>query len=110
MKVHVGGSTIVFKKIWIGEVTLKLEFPRIHSLSIQKQAKVKEVVQRGERVWNLHFKTSLLVWEEELLQRIIQRLQGYQIKSYQINRSIDYVMELELQQDSLNLLRLCRMG
>lgn len=81
LRVQSRGSIRFWDQIWIGEVSLKQEFPRLFSLSVQKQAKVQEMWQEvGGGTWNLLFRRPLMfVWEEEEVQNLHQKLQGIQI-------------------------------
>jgi len=57
---------------WIGEVSLKQKFPRLHTLSLNSDSTVCEVVEwvkngNGVRTsWNLRYRRELFVWEKEL--------------------------------------------
>ena len=58
---------LFWQDIWVGEVPLKLKFPRLYELAINKMCSVAEAkrdigaVGGGGRVWRRH----LFAWEEE---------------------------------------------
>jgi len=62
-----GNATLFWQDIWVGEVPLKLKFPRLYELAINKMCSVAEAkrdigaVGAGGRVWRRH----LFSWEEE---------------------------------------------
>ena len=67
---HVVGDdndTFFWHNIWVGEVPLKLKFPRLYELALNKKWSVAEAKRDigadggGERVWRRH----LFVWDEE---------------------------------------------
>lgn len=68
-----------WNQIWLGNTTLKEEFPRLFSLSLQKEAKINEF-QLGNGTWNLLFRRSLYDWEMEEVEVLMQRLQGIVLK------------------------------
>jgi len=65
--VGAGNATFFWHDIWVGEVPLKLKFPRLYELTLNKECSVGEakrdlcVVGGVERVWRHH----LFAWEEE---------------------------------------------
>jgi len=62
-----GNVTLFWQDIWVGEVPLKLKFPRLYELANNKMCSVTEAkrdigaVGGGGRVWRRH----LFSWEEE---------------------------------------------
>jgi len=62
-----GNDTFFWEDIWVGEVPLKLKFPRLYELALNKKCSVAEAkrdigaVGGRERVWRRH----LFAWEEE---------------------------------------------
>ncbi|GAU25119.1 hypothetical protein TSUD_274080 [Trifolium subterraneum] len=64
-----GDTTRFWKDCWVGQVPLCESFPRLFSISLQKEALVSEIRVGGEGVswWEWGWRRSLFVWEEELL-------------------------------------------
>jgi hypothetical protein len=62
-----GNDTLFWQDIWVGEIPLKIKFPRLYELALNKEcsvAKARRVIGAvggGERVWRRH----LFAWEEE---------------------------------------------
>jgi hypothetical protein len=67
-----GASTLFWSSKWIGEVPLAVAFPRLFSLSNQKDCTVANlVVSEGEnRSWNFSWRRTLFQWEEDLVLRL----------------------------------------
>jgi len=65
--VGAGNDTFFWHDIWVGEVPLKLKFPRLYELTLNKECSVAEAkrnlcaVGGVERVWRRH----LIAWDEE---------------------------------------------
>lgn len=57
---------------WFNNISLRNEFPRLFSLSIEKEGLLQIFYQwKGQdNDWNLAFRISLLTWEEEEVQRL----------------------------------------
>ena len=70
LRVGNGKSIKFWKDKWVGELSFEILFPRLYSLSIQKECFVFDVYQiyGGIIKWNLLFRRSLFVWEKELVE------------------------------------------
>ncbi|MCI03482.1 putative non-LTR retroelement reverse transcriptase, partial [Trifolium medium] len=63
-----GMSTSFWGEVWVGDLALKDRFPRLFSISIQKEATVAALRSDTDiGSWNLLWRRRLFVWEEELL-------------------------------------------
>jgi hypothetical protein len=64
-----GGSTRFWRDKWVGDSLLCDRFPRLFSISSQKEAMVNElVVVEGEvMTWNFSWRRRLFVWEDEIV-------------------------------------------
>lgn len=60
----------------MGESCLKINLPRLYSLSIPKEALVKEVVGVKGSTMTLLFRGSIFVGEREQLEELMQLIQG----------------------------------
>lgn len=81
-KVSNGGTTSFWMDRWIGEAPLYNVFPRLFSLSNQKDAKVGEMVlvQEGGRVWNLTWRRNPFIWEGNLIANLMARLENVRFR------------------------------
>jgi len=65
---------------WVGNEALFLTFPRLFSISCQKEAMVGEVwvdrVEGGD--WHFMWRRNLFVWEEGLLQNLRELIDGWE--------------------------------
>ncbi|KAK2415745.1 hypothetical protein QL285_038202 [Trifolium repens] len=68
-KVGDGRSTRFWTTKWIGDVTLAIAFPRLFSLSNQKDSMVSDFIdfEDGRRVWSFMWRRNLFQWEEDLV-------------------------------------------
>jgi hypothetical protein len=66
-KIGNGVTTSFWLENWIGGVTLRDKFPRLFSLSNQKEATISEVVGLGFDRGVLSLRRGLFDWEEELV-------------------------------------------
>jgi hypothetical protein len=67
-----GEITSFWEDVWVGDVALRERFPRLFSISVQKE----EVIARmwngnGMEGWNLRWRRSLFVWELNLLNELL---------------------------------------
>ena len=67
-----------WKDMWLGEASLYLMFPRLFSLSTQKEAKVGDMVmfQVGVAVWNTIWRRHSFLWEVNLIDNLMALLEG----------------------------------
>jgi hypothetical protein len=63
--------------VWIREVSLAEAFPRLFTLSLQREAAISEVsdVNGDQLIWRLVWRRRLFSWEEDLLNDLLGRLQ-----------------------------------
>ncbi|PNX95580.1 F-box family protein [Trifolium pratense] len=68
-----GASTCFWSDLWIGDSLLYVKFPRLFSLSLQKEAKVRELVsvEGGKYNWNFIWRRRLFIWEEESVAQLV---------------------------------------
>jgi len=71
-------STSFWKYRWIAEQSLATSFPRIFSISSQKEAKVRDLwtCQNGEVHWNLGWRRQPFLWERNLIHNLLALLEG----------------------------------
>jgi hypothetical protein len=70
-----GALTFFWEDSWVGNVPLKLQFPRLFSISSQKEAMVADVYTPGlVPSWGLLWRRRLFVWEEDLLANLLNVL------------------------------------
>jgi hypothetical protein len=76
-KVGDGYSTFFWTIKWIGETPLALAFPRLFSLSNEKESMVGDLLSsEGERrSWLLTWRKRLFQWEEENLAHLVNLLE-----------------------------------
>jgi hypothetical protein len=76
-----GLTTSFWNTRWRGGTTLSAKYLRLFTISNQKEAKVAEMGRdRGnESGWNFIWRRRLFVWEEELLNRLLIDLQGFEL-------------------------------
>ncbi|WJX13510.1 hypothetical protein P8452_03894 [Trifolium repens] len=69
-----GNQTKFWYNVWAGSVSLQERFPRLFSISIQKNSTVADlrVLEGGVAHWNLLWRRRLFVWEEELVTEPIE--------------------------------------
>jgi len=64
-----GRDTLFWHDIWVGDIPLRLKFPRLFDLAVNKECTVEEMdrlgweVEVGGRAWE--WRRRLLAWEEE---------------------------------------------
>jgi hypothetical protein len=67
-----GAQTNFWAEKWIGEIPLKDLFPRLFSISRQKEATVAEIWDPGSEdfKWRLLWRRRLFVWEENVVEEL----------------------------------------
>ena len=62
-----GRDTLFWHDTWVGDTSLKLKFPRLFDLSVNKESTVEEMTRLGWEVGGMgwEWRRRLLVWEEE---------------------------------------------
>lgn len=73
-----GRNICFWKDKWLGEEPFLTLFPRLYSLSTQKEAKVGDmmVYQGGLRVWNTTWRRHPFLWEVNLIDNLMALLEG----------------------------------
>jgi hypothetical protein len=74
-----GETTRFWLDHWVGNEALCLTFPRLFSISSQKEAMVGEVWEDGDS--NLTWRRSLFVWEEGLVHILLDELEGQEVSA-----------------------------
>ncbi|KAK2385146.1 hypothetical protein QL285_072415 [Trifolium repens] len=77
-KVGNGANTHFWTSKWLGEAPLALKFPRLYSLSSQKEGMVLDLVVLGANSvgWNFTWRRALFQWEEDLVLSLRELLDG----------------------------------
>ena len=77
-KVGNGLATSFWNDRWRGDKSFRDKYPRLYSVSIQKEAVVEEVREVSELgwEWSFHWRRHLFMWEEELLLSLKEDLEG----------------------------------
>lgn len=80
-KVSNGRGTSFWKDRWIGDKPLALSFPRLFSISLQKEAKVRDLwnLQDGVVSWNLLWRRNPFLWESNLVANCLASLDGIMV-------------------------------
>ncbi|XP_039053775.1 uncharacterized protein LOC120195910 [Hibiscus syriacus] len=76
LKARKGEDVQFWNDVWLGDVPLKLLFPRLYVLSINKSGKVKEfrVNNASGWVWDIQMRRNLADWEVEQWMQLISML------------------------------------
>lgn len=69
-----GLNTSFWKVKWCGDMPFKLKYPRLYSLSSQKEAPIGDLVSDGE--WTFLWRRTLFVWEDHLAVELLADLEG----------------------------------
>jgi len=82
-----GENTSFWSDVWVGEVALGVSFPRLYSISNQKEGKIGEMGEWSGSNWNwvLTWRHNLFVWEEKLLFNLLTRI-GVRRPSQEVDR------------------------
>lgn len=85
-----GGKAFFWLDRWACDVPLKELYPRLFLLATNKNAKVKDMGEWVGPSWNwfIIFRRSLLVWEEELFQSLLNRLSAVRLCKEAIDKYI----------------------
>jgi hypothetical protein len=69
-----GNQTRFWHDTWVGNVSLQARFPRLYSISTQKDSVVADlrVSEDGGVLWNLVWRRRLFVWEETLVTELLE--------------------------------------
>lgn len=75
-KVSNGRHTRFWKDKWFGHQSLAWAFPRLYSISSQKEAKVRDVwsLVNSELTWNLTWRRLPFLWENNLIVNLLATL------------------------------------
>jgi hypothetical protein len=65
-----GVHTNFWEDVWIGNMSLREQFPRLFSISVQQEASVVSVWNQDSG-WNLNWRRGLFVWELNLLNEML---------------------------------------
>lgn len=78
-KVGNGESMSFWEVAWRGEFFFQVKYPRLFSLSNQKEATVREVglFNTTGNNWNFVWRRPLFVWENELLVELLEELDSF---------------------------------
>jgi hypothetical protein len=71
-----GRQTRFWRNVWIGDDPLCVKFPRLFSISLQKEACVDELlkVEDDRRWWDFHWRRNLFQWEVVRLDMLVDLL------------------------------------
>ncbi|XP_058223037.1 uncharacterized protein LOC131332760 [Rhododendron vialii] len=74
--VHSDQDISFWNQVWLGDTTLKEEFPRLYLISTQKEKVIRDLkdASDGGR-WNLFFQRSLRDWEAQQFDDLLMHLQ-----------------------------------
>ncbi|CAL5328668.1 unnamed protein product [Camellia sinensis] len=78
---------------WMNGRGLKEEFPRLYSLSTEKEESLQQIsVKKSLGVWQLQFRRRLLAWEEEELQRLYAALESSPVLREEVEDSCSWLI------------------
>ena len=77
-KIGNGMNTTFWKDRWLAEAPLMSLFPRLFSISTQKEAKVGDMVSLldGVCVWNITWRRNMFLWEINIIDNLFALLKG----------------------------------
>ena len=77
-KVSNGREMSFWKDRWMGDQPLAITFPRLFSISLHKEAKVRDVwnLHNGVVSWNLIWRKQPFIWENNLVANCLTSLNG----------------------------------
>jgi hypothetical protein len=80
-----GARTSFWNDKWCGDSILNIKFPRLFSLAIHKEASIKDlVVVEGDSIaWNLVWRRSLFLWEEERVNQLLGYIDDFRPSSFE---------------------------
>jgi hypothetical protein len=66
---------------WCGDLTLCIKFPQYFSLTIYKDATIRDVVvpEGDQKSWNFEWRRSLFQWEEEKVSQLLAALEDVRL-------------------------------
>jgi len=77
-----GRNTLFWFDCWVGEMSLKLKYPRLFDLAVSKECSVEEMWRlgwmEGDRAWV--WRRRLLAWEEDSVRECISLLHNIVLK------------------------------
>ncbi|GAU45140.1 hypothetical protein TSUD_131390 [Trifolium subterraneum] len=78
-----GASTCFWSDLWIGDLLVCVKFPRLFSLSLQKEVKVRELVSvEGESYnWTFTWWRRLFLWEEDRVSQLLTSLTNVKLSN-----------------------------
>ncbi|GKV49842.1 hypothetical protein SLEP1_g56569 [Rubroshorea leprosula] len=81
-----GSDTLFWHNIWVGEIPFKEKYNRLFRISLDQEAVIVDMGSwnQGKWEWEWRWRRNLFVWENELLQELINELQGISLKKGQI--------------------------
>ncbi|MCI12865.1 putative non-LTR retroelement reverse transcriptase, partial [Trifolium medium] len=73
-RIGCGDQTKFWRDIWVGTVPLQDKFPRLFSVSTQKDCNVVDLREMVEGVvnWRFVWRRRLFVWEENLVMELLE--------------------------------------
>ncbi|GAU32048.1 hypothetical protein TSUD_214030 [Trifolium subterraneum] len=73
-----GATTRFWCDKWLGDSLLSVKFPRLFSLSLNKEETVNELVVVGESTisWNFSWRRNLFLWEEDCVSLLLADLES----------------------------------
>jgi len=79
-KVGIRNLTSFWKDPWSGETPFLRKYPRLYVIATNNEASVEELSRRGE--WDLEWRRSIFVWEEELFISLKEDLEGHRRENF----------------------------
>ncbi|WJX91754.1 hypothetical protein P8452_73481 [Trifolium repens] len=79
-----GRATSFWKDTWVGERPFETRFPRLFSISSQKEASVAAVWAGAETVgWNFQWRRRLFAWEEEQVEQLMDVVNAITLSDFE---------------------------
>ncbi|XP_028085590.1 uncharacterized protein LOC114286614 [Camellia sinensis] len=93
---HTGGMSNIWQdivKLSAVNQGLKVEFPRLHHLSTEKEKTLHQISAKKSSigVWQLQFRRRLFSWEEDELQRLLRMLASSPAINFEIEDSCSWL-------------------
>ncbi|KAL9666994.1 hypothetical protein QQ045_001339 [Rhodiola kirilowii] len=90
LKLGNGNSTSFWHDVWLGDKSIKGQYPKLFLLAVDNNASVREMGcwVRGVWLWQLKFRRNLYQWEEVRKRELEESLNHIQLKDQEDDRIV----------------------